>query len=180
MTDPLWVPGRPAKALTLTQPWATLVAIGAKRYETRSWSTAYRGPLAVHASREVDRGAALWSDTTVLAELVPAGLLTRPEMPLALEESEVKGRAPAWLARRFQTGAVVALCELVECVPTDALFRVGGALKSLERACGDFSPGRFAWELARVRALREPVPARGALGLWDWTPPDDLEERLRV
>ena len=33
------------KALTLTQPWATLVAIGAKRIETRSWSTRYRGPL---------------------------------------------------------------------------------------------------------------------------------------
>lgn len=37
------------KAITLMQPWATLVAIGAKRLETRSWSTNYRGPLAIHA-----------------------------------------------------------------------------------------------------------------------------------
>lgn len=28
--------------LIFTQPWATLVAIGAKRIETRSWSTTYR------------------------------------------------------------------------------------------------------------------------------------------
>ena len=31
------------KALCLHQPWAYLVAIGAKRYETRSWKTRYRG-----------------------------------------------------------------------------------------------------------------------------------------
>ena len=39
------------KALTLYQPWATLVAIGAKKIETRSWSTPYRGPLAIHAGK---------------------------------------------------------------------------------------------------------------------------------
>ena len=38
------------KVLTLTQPWATLVAIGAKRIETRSWATKYRGPLLIHAA----------------------------------------------------------------------------------------------------------------------------------
>ncbi len=42
------------KALTLTQPWATAIALGLKAYETRSWGTGYRGPLAIHASREVD------------------------------------------------------------------------------------------------------------------------------
>lgn len=37
------------KALTLHQPWATLVAIGAKTVETRGWATKHRGPLAIHA-----------------------------------------------------------------------------------------------------------------------------------
>ena len=37
------------KALTLYQPWATLVAIGAKKIETRSWPTKYRGTIAIHA-----------------------------------------------------------------------------------------------------------------------------------
>jgi hypothetical protein len=36
--------------LTLWQPWASLVALGVKSIETRSWSTQYRGPLAIHAS----------------------------------------------------------------------------------------------------------------------------------
>src|SRR5690348_17556570 len=45
------------KALTLTQPWASLVAIGAKRIETRSWSTSYRGPLAIHAAKGFPKSA---------------------------------------------------------------------------------------------------------------------------
>lgn len=39
------------KALTLHQPWASLIAAGVKTIETRSWSTRYRGPLAVHAGK---------------------------------------------------------------------------------------------------------------------------------
>ncbi len=37
------------KRLSLIQPWATLILSGAKRFETRSWRTPYRGPLAIHA-----------------------------------------------------------------------------------------------------------------------------------
>ena len=39
------------KALSLTQSWATLVTIGAKKLETRSWPTYYRGPLLIHAAK---------------------------------------------------------------------------------------------------------------------------------
>ena len=38
------------KVLSLLQPWATLVVLGAKKYEVRGWQTAYRGPLLIHAS----------------------------------------------------------------------------------------------------------------------------------
>ena len=39
------------KALSLWQPWASLVALRVKTIETRSWSTSYRGPLAIHAAK---------------------------------------------------------------------------------------------------------------------------------
>ncbi|WP_331281011.1 ASCH domain-containing protein [Brevibacillus thermoruber] len=45
------------KAITIHQPWATLIALGEKRFETRSWATKYRGPLAIHAGKKVDRDA---------------------------------------------------------------------------------------------------------------------------
>ena len=35
------------KALSLYQPWATAIALGSKRIETRGWPTSYRGPLAI-------------------------------------------------------------------------------------------------------------------------------------
>jgi len=49
--------GGSVKALTLTQPWAYLVAVGAKTIETRSWRATYRGPLAIHAAKGFPREA---------------------------------------------------------------------------------------------------------------------------
>lgn len=40
------------KAISLWQPWASLIAGGHKAIETRSWTTTYRGPLAIHATRK--------------------------------------------------------------------------------------------------------------------------------
>src|SRR5262245_18042005 len=37
--------------LSLWQPWASLIAIGAKKIETRSWPTNYRGLVAIHAAK---------------------------------------------------------------------------------------------------------------------------------
>jgi hypothetical protein len=42
------------KALTVRQPWASLIACGAKTIETRSWRTSYRGPIAIHAGKTID------------------------------------------------------------------------------------------------------------------------------
>lgn len=38
------------KAITIWQPWASLISCGIKKYETRSWPTKYRGPIAIHAA----------------------------------------------------------------------------------------------------------------------------------
>jgi hypothetical protein len=47
------------KALSLWQPWASLIAVGAKRFETRSWQTSHRGPLLIHAAQKW--GGQLWA-----------------------------------------------------------------------------------------------------------------------
>lgn len=39
------------KALTICQPYAHLIVIGEKIVEFRTWPTAYRGPLAIHAGK---------------------------------------------------------------------------------------------------------------------------------
>jgi len=40
------------KCLSVKQPWANLIANGEKGIETRTWSTEYRGPLAIASSKE--------------------------------------------------------------------------------------------------------------------------------
>ena len=37
-----------------------------------------------------------------------------------------------------------------------------------ELALGDYTPGRYAWKLANVQKLPEPIPAKGRQGLWNW------------
>jgi len=41
------------KAISLWQPWASLMALGLKKNETRSWQTHYRGPLLIHAAKKI-------------------------------------------------------------------------------------------------------------------------------
>ncbi len=45
------------RCISLTQPWASLIAIGVKSTETRSWRTWYRGPLLIHAAKGFPRWA---------------------------------------------------------------------------------------------------------------------------
>lgn len=42
------------KAITIHQPWASLIAHGIKDVENRTWTTRYRGPLIIHAGRSLD------------------------------------------------------------------------------------------------------------------------------
>lgn len=43
------------KALTVKEPWASLIINGYKKYEFRSWKTNYRGKLLIHAGLSLDR-----------------------------------------------------------------------------------------------------------------------------
>jgi hypothetical protein len=137
------------KALTLTQPWATLVAIGAKQVETRSWRTTYRGPIAIHAAKTFPRQA--------------RNLCCTEPFAFALQRARLLGQpAPA-----DSVGMVLCICDLWACKPTEDIAPVLGAY---ERAFGDYNVGRYAWGLRIIRVLPQPVPAKGALGLWEWTP----------
>ena len=49
------------KALTLYDPWATLVVLGEKQFETRRWLTNYRGRLAIHTSRNQEHTGLAYS-----------------------------------------------------------------------------------------------------------------------
>lgn len=136
------------KAITIYQPWATLIAIGAKKFETRSWPTRYRGQLAIHAGKKNEEVAC-------------------QEVPIrkALEEY-------GYNVFNLPTGAIIV--ELVDCLKSVDTWTDGYELEgrrlvySPEYEFGDFTPGRYAWELTDVKLLPQPVPAKGQQGLWNW------------
>jgi activating signal cointegrator 1 len=151
------------KGLTMTQPWASLVAIGENRIETRSWRTGYRGPIAIHAAKafppDARRLCRRWPYRETLAA---AGYPSADALPV---------------------GAVIAVAELEDVMAFDpgslaeVRARVArGELPAHDADFCDFSSGRFGFVLRDVRRLATPVPARGMLGVW--AVPADLEQRI--
>jgi hypothetical protein len=154
------------KALTLTQPWATLVAIGAKRIETRSWSTSYRGTLAIHAAKGFPKRAREFSKEPICTDAIFA---VYPSFFPLDDRGFIRNGGT------FPLGYVMATCRLANCIPVEVVDNAdnvfGVSLEPLserERAFGDYTPGRYAWILEDVKPLPEPIPAKGALSLWEW------------
>lgn len=138
------------KAITIMQPWATLITIGEKKFETRGWRTHYRGLIAIHAGKKIDEAAC--REDSIRKVLVEYGY-TIDNLP---------------------TGSILAIATLNRCLQSVDTWTDGYELEnreliySPEYEFGDFTPGRYAWELADVNSLPEPIPAKGQQGLWNW------------
>jgi activating signal cointegrator 1 len=133
------------KTLSLWQPWATLIAIGAKQYETRSWATSYRGPLLIHAAKRWDFIDQMHPATEepIISMLRSAGITKVKQLPF---------------------GAVVCMVNLLDCIPTE---QIKSKLEVRERAVGDYRNGRFAWKLELVSVFDPPVAAVGRQRLFE-------------
>ncbi len=139
------------KAITIWQPWASLIVEGQKGYETRSWYTSYRGPIAIHAAkRPVEK---------VLEEINPSG------MPTFFLEAlySIFGQ---YFKETLPTGGIVATAKLVDCIRITEEFVKGLSFK--EELFGDYTIGRYAWKLEGVKKIQRPIPVVGKQGLWTW------------
>lgn len=145
------------KALTIWQPWASLIAWGEKEYETRSWPTPYRGLLAVHAGKHCETKELLALNSFYRQVFERHGFDQNQEVPLP-------------------SGAVLCVVRLVDCCPTEnltvkAFTGSGFRISQKEEMFGDYSSGRFAWKLEVVEVFNPPIPAIGRQGLWEWSKP---------
>jgi hypothetical protein len=132
------------KAITLTQPWATLVEFGEKRLETRSWSTNHRGRLAIHAAVKYPPVCRQVAAT----EPFVSALRRHARTPNALTQ-----------------GKIVAVVDLIDVQRIDTrdditflLDRYGAGPHEFD--FGDFARGRFVWVLRNVARLSVPIVAR--------------------
>ncbi len=171
---------QPMKAITVWQPWATLLACGAKKYETRSWPTKYRGPIAIHAAKKnpMSLKDILYGDTAMKMHYI-----------LAREFGSSQGD---W--DDLPLGAIIATAELANCwyivahpgTNVDIAKHIPIGVESMstdkhapdfadyfvpteqEIIFGDWTPGRYAWEIANVKMLPDPISVKGMQGLWNW------------
>lgn len=130
--------------ITIRQPWATLVALGEKEFETRSWRTNHRGELAIHAGKKIDK--AICRQEPFKSVLSKHGY-TESNLPV---------------------GVIVAIGSLEECYEITHDGNGGGWVSGNEYDFGDYTEGRFAWKLAGMTPLSHPIPVNGKLSLWEY------------
>lgn len=127
------------KALTICQPYASLIVRGDKRVENRTWPTSYRGRLYIHAGKSRE-----W-------------LTSEDDHP-----SENYGIPLA----SMPFGAVIATAVLADCVRFDRIGQgmVGQRWPWLGEH--EHANGPWCWILANVVPIG-PWPWKGAQGLWE-------------
>jgi len=139
------------KAVTIMQPWATLIATKEKLFETRSWPTKHRGKIAIHAGKKIDKNAC-----------------QLPEIVEALKRHGIESM------QQLPRGSVIAIANLTDCLQVikdngDSAELTGNVIvDEQEYTFGDFSKERYAWQLDVIKFLSVPVPAIGQLSLWNW------------
>ena len=135
------------KALSIKQPWATLIAEGYKTIETRTWAVKYRGPLAIHASKTGSNSEArtLWIDL----------YKTRISPNL--------GMFP-W---KFPRGQIIATCTLKEIVRYGPQKFIDDYEKHLCLPGKYYQHGLYGWILTDIKPLDTPIPCKGRLRLWE-------------
>lgn len=129
-------------AISVHQPWATLIALGEKKYETRHWipKGLTRGDrLLIHAAKTVDKAACASEPIkTILAKI------------------------PCFEIGQLPTGCIIAETKLVGVFESELLDR----LTPQERALGNFAPRRYGWQLELVRTFDTAIKYRGEQGIF--------------
>lgn len=134
---------RRVKAISLYQPWASAVAWGLKRVETRDWSTPYRGLLVIHAAKHFTEDERLMCGEYPFEDALRERRMTCYQLP---------------------RGVALCIVELFNVVATDVLVQ---KISRKERVCGNYAPGRYGWVLEMVKVFDTPIPLRGMPGLFD-------------
>lgn len=136
------------KALSLWQPHAAAIMLGLKPWETRGWSTPYRGPLAIHAAKKTFREQDY--DWNWFCE-------AKKRLSLA--------GCPLW---RLDYGKIVCIVDLVDCVPAQQCRALAAGQKVQNDGVtppwffwgdftdrGDDDKPRFGFKLENIRKIPE-------------------------
>ena len=154
------IPGM--KALTLWQPWASLIMIGAKPYEFRKWNFTDRPhlarlvgqPIIIHAGARTIKKFEL-EDILVRideGESALVGDIARPFIERVLDGEE-----------RLPFAAALGTAVIGQPQKSFDLF------KHIVADSDRLDQQMYAWPVSGVQAFPAPVSAAGAQGFWNWS-----------
>jgi hypothetical protein len=127
------------KAISLWQPWASLMADERKKIETRSWRPPVwllNQPIAIHATMKVDAEA---------CEEFGYNAITIPR------------------------GAIVCIGEFFKWEKFDEDYKARMTKRGDDEwKFGDYEMGRFGWYFLLKEKLDPPIAAKGMQGIWTW------------
>jgi hypothetical protein len=130
------------KAISVEQPFATLIVLGVKQHMARSWVTQHRGPLLIHAARPFgDAARQLCCREPFRSVLKQAGYAIPADLP---------------------RGVVLGTVELCNCLHAHAV-----PLPPEEEPFRDVRPGWYVWLLKGARRLAQPIPLTGRQGIYE-------------
>lgn len=132
------------RILTIKEPYATLISLGIKKIETRSWRTNYRGEIYIHAGIKKPNYSHKTDDFKLIADKYEYNKL----------------------------GYVLCKCNLVDCIEMTEEYINDMKLNHYQDyICGVYEVGRFAWVLDNVEVV-EPFFVKGRLGIWHYNDTD--------
>lgn len=169
------------KALTIYQPWASLIMAGAKPYEFRGWSPRERGGayaaligqrIVIHASaRKVDRRECI----SLVRELLAGGERAAATCLHADKAIPILQRAhdldPMLMGHGdLPWSAAIGTAVLGEPRNGFDIAEEFGLPRVNDSNRNDHA--NYGWPMLDVETWDQPIPMRGFQGFWNWPEPE--------
>lgn len=141
------------KAITIKQPWASLIVEGIKDIENRTWPTKYRGRVLIHASAKSVPG-------------LPCEILSSIQYAHVFSELKLNSLVG-------EKGAIIGSVEIVDCVMNHQSIWADKTDGIIDSNTNEFIAKRnpkptYNWVLANPILFPESIPAKGTLSFWDY------------
>ena len=142
------------KAITIKQPWASLICSGIKDIENRTWKTNFRGRVLIHA------GATDAGDYT---------LITTQE-----QRNEIMGYGwthglDSYKDLYTQKSAILGSVVIADCVINHpSIWAEKTPIAHLGKLTIECQPPIYNWVLANPIMFEKPIPAKGKLSFWEF------------
>lgn len=155
--------------ITLWQPWASLIAYGAKPFEFRRWCAPKRlwgQRIAIHARKRPVVAREVWYLKWAISQSPGArarfqwatGLIE--ELALPVLDAAERGDLP--------TSSVLCICTLGEPIRNEALAKALGFEDGAVNDSTRIEETNWGWPFTGVVRLKPFRPSRGRQGIWNW------------